>query len=104
MDGSSRCSWLQVEEGSLDGGAGWYCSSLVPPAQPLRECSSDKGPAGRLRAPIMEFLWNDAACHHTMDTSLLSTRVFRRAVTDSESKGEGRGHKIRSSEESSEST
>lgn len=42
----------------------------------------------------MEFLWNDAACHHTTDTLLLSTSMFREAVTDSESKGEDEGMKF----------
>lgn len=99
MDGSLRCRSRRGrwEEGQVDEVLQLLCSSLVPSTtQPLRECSSDKGPAGRLRAPIMEFLWNDAARHHTTDTLLLSTRVFRKAVTDSESKGERRGREIRS--------
>lgn len=68
---------MQAEEGSsMDGGASWavHRSSLDPSTQPLRERSSDTGPTG---SPIVEFLWNDAACHHTTDTLPLSARVFR---------------------------
>lgn len=66
-DGSSRCRskrgrWM---EGQVGTGAR---SSLNPSTQPLTERSSDTGPTGTPGPPIVEFLWNDAACHHTTDT------------------------------------